>query len=507
MFPVCVVVVDESKYWRTMTPPPRLTGALRSFSTVSKKEDIAHHLCDLKTKRLKRQQLFARDGLTWQKIVHFCTEHQDKAKQQTAGQELKSLLLAAKQIVGSENGQEAIESAAVFLFETFHNKDHVGTEETRSIKQMFGPFPASAAEASSAAVARLVAPLGDSRVEDFIQAQSSRRNPKRGSAFGGNIIFSYDCYALDPLEDLPCPGGPEDNVSLDLMDFLNNQQSGRRVVTEAASSGGASLRSVDGSILRTEVEKYLDAGNMISSSPEELFTSLFEMLMSQKSDDELQNELFELLGPDGLEMISTLLQQRAAIVDSFLTITPDRFSFPPDGSRKVSGEAVMPTYGCQVTIQSEQERQMMKMYRREEKKEKRKGKGTDDTDCSDMALYFDPKEMRAQREQALLTARREPLLSRERVYERIRFPNVYDSYAEATKTPAFVGGAKMLLPEGIRRENNKMYEEVEIPPNEPMAVGFEEKPVYISELDEVRRSVYLFVLHTHTHIHTQRVHD
>lgn len=44
---------------------------------------------------------------------------------------------------------------------------------------------------------------------------------------------------------------------------------------------------------------------------------------------------------------------------------------------------------------------------------------------------------------------------------------------------------QLLLPEGIRRENNKMCEEVEIPPNEPMPVGFEEKPVYISELDEV----------------------
>lgn len=50
---------------------------------------------------------------------------------------------------------------------------------------------------------------------------------------------------------------------------------------------------------------------------------------------------------------------------------------------------------------------------------------------------------------------------------------------------------QMLLPEGIRRDNNKMYEEVEIPPNEPMPIGFEEKPVYISELDEVGASVYL----------------
>lgn len=194
--------------------------------------------------------------------------------------------------VGTEHGQEAIESAGVFLFETFHNKDHVGTEETRAIKQMFGPFPSSAAEASCACVARLVDPLGDSRVEDFIHTQSSRHNIQRGSAFGRNIAFSFDCYTLDPLEDLPCSGFQEENVSLDFINFLNNQQSGRKITgEEVASTSGRSSSSGDGTILRTEVEKYLNGGNMVSSSPEELCTSLFEMLASHKSDDELQNEV------------------------------------------------------------------------------------------------------------------------------------------------------------------------------------------------------------------------
>jgi activating signal cointegrator complex subunit 3 len=44
----------------------------------------------------------------------------------------------------------------------------------------------------------------------------------------------------------------------------------------------------------------------------------------------------------------------------------------------------------------------------------------------------------------------------------------------------------MILPEGIQRENTKLYEEVRIPYGEPMPVGFEEKPVYIKDLDEVR---------------------
>lgn len=194
--------------------------------------------------------------------------------------------------VGSEHGQEIIESAAVFLFETFYNKDHVGTEETRAIKQMFGPFPSSAAEASCACVARLLAPLEDSQVEDFIQTQSSCHNSQRGSIFGRNIAFSYDSYTVDPLEDLPWSGIQEGNMNLDFLNFLSNQQNGKKTTSEEeVPSSARSLSSGNGAILRTEVEKYLNRGNMISSSPEELCTSLFEMLTSHKSDDELQNEV------------------------------------------------------------------------------------------------------------------------------------------------------------------------------------------------------------------------
>lgn len=34
--------------------PPRLTGALRSFSSVSKKEDVTEHLYDLKVSPVSR---------------------------------------------------------------------------------------------------------------------------------------------------------------------------------------------------------------------------------------------------------------------------------------------------------------------------------------------------------------------------------------------------------------------------------------------------------------------
>lgn len=46
-------------------------------------------------------------------------------------------------------------------------------------------------------------------------------------------------------------------------------------------------------------------------------------------------------------------------------------------------------------------------------------------------------------EQALLTARRDPILSRDGGHQRPRYPNVYDSYAEARKMAAFVGGSRV----------------------------------------------------------------
>lgn len=60
-------------------------------------------------------------------------------------------------------------------------------------------------------------------------------------------------------------------------------------------------------------------------------------------------------------------------------------------------ESAKPAYGCQVTIQSEQERQMMKLYRREEKRERKREKRGDEGEPSEAFFHFDPKELRLQR--------------------------------------------------------------------------------------------------------------
>lgn len=50
-------------------------------------------------------------------------------------------------------------------------------------------------------------------------------------------------------------------------------------------------------------------------SHEEFCKSMFQILASNRSDNELQNELFEMLGFDAFELISEMLENRKSIVE------------------------------------------------------------------------------------------------------------------------------------------------------------------------------------------------
>ncbi|XP_056674600.1 activating signal cointegrator 1 complex subunit 3 [Monodelphis domestica] len=468
---------------------PRLTGALRSFSTVTKQDDYNEESADLMMKRSKLQKQISDLGLTWNKIVKFVDDNLEKKEVQIVNEDLKDILKAAKQIVGTDNGQEAIESGAAFLFKTFHLKDCVGHNETKALKQMFGPFPSSSATAACNATSRIASHFPEDHLTALVQ-MTEEQNGNR-VLFGKNIMFSFDMHDLDHFEELPINGEAEAQkvISLDYKKFLNNNL---EHFQETYTSDFKPVEKNNSSFLWCEVEKYFNEtlkGTAEAPRIEDLCCTLYDMLASVKSGDELQNELFELLGPEGFELIEKLLQNRVIIVDRFLSSNDHKLQVLQDNCKKFSGENAKPNYGCQVTIQSEQEKQLMKQYRREEKRIARREKraGEDGEVVGEGLMCFDPKELRMQREQALLNARSVPVLNRQRDadIEKIHYPHVYDVHAEAMKTSAFIGGAKMLLPEGIQRENNKMYEEVKIPHSEPMPPGFEEKEVFIKDLDEI----------------------
>ncbi|XP_054346267.2 activating signal cointegrator 1 complex subunit 3 isoform X4 [Pongo pygmaeus] len=433
---------------------PRLTGALRSFSNVTKQDNYNEEVADLKIKRSKLHEQVLDLGLTWKKIIKFLNEKLEKSKMQSINEDLKDILHAAKQIVGTDNGREAIESGAAFLFMTFHLKDSVGHKETKAIKQMFGPFPSSSATAACNATNRIISHFSQDDLTALVQMTEKEHGDR--VFFGKNLAFSFDMHDLDHFDELPINGETQKTISLDYKKFLNEH------LQEACTPELKPVEKTNGSFLWCEVEKYLNSTlKEMTEVPrvEDLCCTLYDMLASIKSGDELQDELFELLGPEGLELIEKLLQNRITIVDRFLNSSNDhRFQALQDNCKKILGENAKPNYGCQVTIQSEQEKQLMKQYRREEKRiARREKKAGEDLEVSEGLTCFDPKELRIQREQALLNARSVPILSRQRDadIEKIHYPHVYDSQAEAMKTSAFIAGAKIgqLAFKGMKRLN------------------------------------------------------
>uniref|UniRef100_A0A8C9DI47 Activating signal cointegrator 1 complex subunit 3 n=1 Tax=Prolemur simus TaxID=1328070 RepID=A0A8C9DI47_PROSS len=77
---------------------PRLTGALRSFSNVTKQDNYNEEVADLKVKRSKLHEQVLDLGLTWKKIIKFLNEKLEKSKMQSVNEDLKEILHAAKQI-------------------------------------------------------------------------------------------------------------------------------------------------------------------------------------------------------------------------------------------------------------------------------------------------------------------------------------------------------------------------------------------------------------------------
>lgn len=196
--------------------------------------------------------------------------------------------------MGSENGQEAIESAAIFLFKTFHQKEYVGHDETKAIKQMFGPFPSSSATAACNSANRVASYFSEEQLSSLLQ-QAEEHNGDAKLCFGKNIAFSFDMHDLDDFEELPVNGDTDEHkvISLDYKKFLNNHLEHFPNCYDDGS-GRKSSEKVDDSFLWYEVGKYMNdslKGTPGGPTMEHLCCTLYEMLASHKSGDELQNEV------------------------------------------------------------------------------------------------------------------------------------------------------------------------------------------------------------------------
>lgn len=219
----------------------------------------------------------------------------------------------------------------------------------------------------------------------------------------------------------------------------------------------------------------------------DLLEPLVAMLKSPRSSNELQNELFELMGFDKFELIQEIFVNKKEIVKSINDeVTKDRTREQIEKTQKEETTKPAPNYLMPVLVQSDKEKELLRQVRKDEKKLRNVRVDGDEEQMTlaQLKLY--------QSNSQLQSAQHAPLLSRPTsIFNRTSqaapsYPNVFDSSKNARAHIGFLANNKIMLPEDTVRKDNQMYEEVTIPANETavnLKVG--DKRVQIESLDEI----------------------
>ncbi|WOL01441.1 DExH-box ATP-dependent RNA helicase DExH14 [Canna indica] len=193
-------------------------------------------------------------------------------------------------------------------------------------------------------------------------------------------------------------------------------------------------------------------------SGDELAMAICRVLLSNKAGDEIAGDLLDLVGDGAFETVQDLLSHRKELVDA---IQHGLFILK---SEKMSSNSQqkMPSYGTQVIIQTESERQIDKLRRKEEKRNKRLGE------------YGSTADFPAESFSSLLSAsqKKQPF---------------DDLIGTGQGLNSFLISA---LPQGTIRSHYSGYEEVKIPPTPTAAMKPDEALIEIKELDDFAQAAF-----------------
>ena len=208
--------------------------------------------------------------------------------------------------------QEASESAAIFLFLHFKDSHQVTSVDTKILKNTFGPFPSSAASNSCEIVQKLVRLLP----EDAFEKLEGKTGPKR-KRYGHKLKIDVEDTSSVPVEE------SDSDDDIDKGETFLNQFKEQLAIDQTKRGNELNIPvsrnkqpsnqntvNDDTSWLLNQCQKYFPN----QDSPETMATALYDVLSSKKNDAEIQNELFELVGFEAIDLIGQLLKRRKELV-------------------------------------------------------------------------------------------------------------------------------------------------------------------------------------------------
>ncbi|KAL0275814.1 UNVERIFIED_CONTAM: hypothetical protein PYX00_003552 [Menopon gallinae] len=224
--------------------------------------------------------------------------------------------------------------------------------------------------------------------------------------------------------------------------------------------------------LVNEIRKSMEESDSIALSPQNYAEAIGKKLTSPKSSDELQDELFEMLGFERFELIQNILIHRKEIIEQC-----DFDADKQEKATKFSDFMALETPVAGVVFHSKKDKLAQKAFKNDEKKcgkTTSKGKLDNDYLMNDDIPVIDTEG-----------ASRESIVRKSQKY-----PHVYDSQEKAKMTAGFIAGVKLMLPVGVEKKDGPGYEEVVIPVTEKPPPMADEKFVQISQLNKIGQIVF-----------------
>lgn len=466
---------------------PRFTNTLRAFSEVSASHNL-HEVEDTKIlgkKRKLKAEKSARSSYPQWKNIKTAFENLHSVPNEEVKTAFRELLKLAKEIAGSESSQEMIEGTAAYLFELFHKSEILSEKQAFQLKKIFGSFPSSIASKASKLVNRMFSWLCEEDQKNLFNEDKNDVNRPMDKEFGHKIMF----VGFQPLceKDLifnfdeNSEKHTDLNFTLEYLKECENLKKNENVEMPDFSKIHENNKRCDFSWLEKTISQvYGNSQANPLGSIKEIVQTLMTLLNSSKSDDEIQNDLFDYLGYENISLIEIILQKRKEITTCRAF---DSIEVP------LSYQTIdyRPNYGCQVTIQSEEEKMIKKLLRKEERKIQRDEAKTNKLDNLEN-FQFDPITLRKQREAELLQQIQVPLIKRVVPPQREKYPYVFDIYSEAKLTSSFITGNKLILPVGHKQINNSKYQEIIIPVSDPPPSNVGDTLISIEAMDDVGQS-------------------
>ncbi|KAF2598132.1 hypothetical protein F2Q68_00012454 [Brassica cretica] len=269
-----------------------------------------------------------------------------------------------------------------------------------------------------------------------------------GAEFGADLVFNLPSRFL--VEESLGERGFQDEESngahasfsegwSDVSEMTKNQNAGKFDLSWLRDACGQMVRESNSQLSR-----------------DELAMAICRFLDSDKPGEEIAGDLLDLVGDGAFETVQDLIMHRKEIVDA---IHHGQMVLKSDKTAS-NTQTRMPTYGTQVTVQTESAKQIEKLRRKEEKKNKRSAELGLESEISEANFSY------------LLEASE----------KNSGFDDLIGS-GEANSL-AFA------LPQGTVRKHLKGYEEVFIPPTPTAQLKPGEKLIEIKELDDFAQAAF-----------------